>query len=217
MSSKSVLTDSQYREMLVAERTELYEFLCTLNNEQWVAQSLCGEWRVADVVGHVVFLAESGPSTIAVKAILGAFRIDRMLSSEAKKLGELPMSELLRRLKAAIPNTSVPPSGSSKSMLGDTLVHHQDIRRPLGLPRSIPADRLNAVLDHLATSGPPVNGKKRTVGLRFVAIDTKWTYGSGPGVSGLGESLLMAFAGRVEAITDLMGEGMGPFVARFVE
>lgn len=214
---RTTLSAEQCRDMLLAERTELYEFLCTLSKEQWAAPSLCAEWTVADVVGHVLFLAESSPGKIVGRALLGALRIDRVLSAEAKKLGQLPTSELLRRFKEAIPNTSLPPTGTSKSLLSDTVVHHQDIRRPLGLPRSIPAERLNVVLDHCATSGPPVYGRKRTVGLRFVATDTKWTYGSGPAVTGPAESLIMAFVGRVVAITDLTGDGMAPFAGRFVD
>jgi uncharacterized protein (TIGR03083 family) len=40
--------------MLADARTDLANYLETLSDQQWNAQSLCGEWNVRDVVGHIV-------------------------------------------------------------------------------------------------------------------------------------------------------------------
>ena len=69
-----------------------------------------------------------------------------------------------------------------KERLTDHLIHQQDIRRPLGLPREIPAERLVAALDALPTIGGFLQSKKKAAGLRFVASDVDWSYDgpSGP-------------------------------------
>ena len=50
------------------------------------------------------------------------------------------------------------------------MVHQQDIRRPLGLPRGIPADRLRAALN-FARVAPPIGTPWRLRGLRLIATD----------------------------------------------
>jgi Mycothiol maleylpyruvate isomerase N-terminal domain len=41
------------REMIVAERADLVEFLRTLSGDDWLVPSLCEGWRVRDVVAHL--------------------------------------------------------------------------------------------------------------------------------------------------------------------
>src|SRR5205823_2848136 len=53
----------------------------------------------------------------------------------------------------------------TKEGFTDHLIHQQDIRRPLGLPREIPAHRLAAALDALTTIGGFVKSKQRMAGL----------------------------------------------------
>lgn len=87
------------------------------------------------------------------------------------------------------------------------LIHQQDIRRPLGLPRQIPAERLRVTLD-FARWAPPIRGGLRTRGLRLVATDLDWSAGRGPEVTGPGEALLLAMARRGAAVADLGGPGL---------
>ena len=91
--------------------------------------------------------------------------------------------------------------------LVDHLIHHQDIRRPLGRPRVIPADRLVAALDVVPGLGGFVGAKQRVAGLRLVATDVDWSHGSGPEVTGPGEAILLAASGRPAGLEDLSGEG----------
>src|SRR4051794_15944440 len=96
--------------------------------------------------------------------------------------------------------------------LTDGTIHHQDIRRPLGLPRQIPAERLAVVLE-FAKTAPTIGAKKRIRGLRLTATDLDWTTGKGPEVTGPGEALLMALAGRRGITGELSGSGV-PELAR---
>jgi uncharacterized protein (TIGR03083 family) len=97
--------------------------------------------------------------------------------------------------------------------LVDGLIHHQDIRRALGQPRTIPADRLGRVLG-LVPGNPRLGAGRRLRGLRLRATDIDWTHGRGPEVSGPGEALLMAMAGRPAAVADLAGPGRATLAAR---
>jgi uncharacterized protein (TIGR03083 family) len=91
--------------------------------------------------------------------------------------------------------------------LTDGLIHHQDIRRPLGLPRDIPADRMVCALQ-FARTAPPIGAAKRIRGLTLVATDLDWTAGSGPAVEGPAEALIMTIAGRRDAVQELSGPGL---------
>ena len=90
--------------------------------------------------------------------------------------------------------------------LCDGTIHHQDIRRALGLPRAIDPVQLDAVLD-FAQTAPTLPVKKNAPGLRLVATDIDWASGSGPEVFGRGEAILMA-TGRAPALDELSGDGL---------
>jgi uncharacterized protein (TIGR03083 family) len=94
--------------------------------------------------------------------------------------------------------------------LTDLLIHGQDIRRPLGLTREFEAHRLRAALDFLASkrAHPGFVPRGRLAGLRLRATDLDWTSGEGAEVSGPGEALMMAMAGRQVALAELTGAGV---------
>ena len=94
------------------------------------------------------------------------------------------------------------------TMLADTIVHTKDIRRALGMPRTIRAERLERVLDYAKGVGFPVGTKGRIRGLSLRATDVPWTTGDGPEVAGTGEALLMAMVGRRVALDELHGSGV---------
>jgi uncharacterized protein (TIGR03083 family) len=92
--------------------------------------------------------------------------------------------------------------------LVDHLIHHQDIRRPLGRPRAMPEDRLVAALGVIPGLAGFVGAKKRVAGLRLVATDVSWSNGDGPEITGSGEAILLAASGRPVAVDELSGEGL---------
>jgi uncharacterized protein (TIGR03083 family) len=98
--------------------------------------------------------------------------------------------------------------------LVDHLVHHQDIRRPLGLPRPVPTERLRAALDAAPALGGFVGARKRAAGLRLFANDIDWSYGDGPEVRGTGEAILLALTGRPVVLDELTGDGVDTMRAR---
>jgi hypothetical protein len=99
-------------------------------------------------------------------------------------------------------------------MLGEAVVHGEDIRRPLGMSREIPEETLVTVADFYKGSNLLIGAKRRIAGLSLKATDASWTNGDGPEVSGPLASLIVAMTGRREACADLSGEGVAALAAR---
>jgi hypothetical protein len=93
-------------------------------------------------------------------------------------------------------------------MLGEIVVHSEDIRRPLGIPGSAAAEAIDACLQMYTQASFPVGGKQRIDGLRLVAADTGWAHGQGAEVSGPGLSLMLAMTGRDAGLAELTGDGV---------
>lgn len=202
--------------MIVAAREELADMLDGLTPQQWDTPSLCENWRVRDVVGHLIGGAEKMSAGAAVVAVVKAgFRINVMLDREARRVGASDIEELKRRLREAIPNRSTPPGAKPLDVLVDTVVHTEDIRRPLGLMSPIPEETLRAVADKLKDQGASyLPGKKRIDGLHLEATDIDWSTGSGADVRGPAEALVLAMSGRKVALADLTGEGVDTLASR---
>ena len=98
--------------------------------------------------------------------------------------------------------------------LVDHIVHQQDMRRPLGLPRQIPEGRLLAALDVAPGISGFVGAKKRAAGLRLIATDVDWSYGQGTEVHGTGEAILLALTGRPVVLDELTGDGVATLRSR---
>lgn len=197
-------------EMATAERTELADLLTTLTPEQWVAQSLCERWRVRDVVAHVMSFDGVGLLDMAHRVIRG--RIFEANQVWVDELASLSTEQLLDRLRARLRPQGLATMFGGRLALLDVTIHHQDIRRPLGLPRRIPAERLRCVLgDSLHTSELPAWWLAR--GLRLTPTDLDWSHGKGPELTGPAEAILMAITGRRSAIGELSGPGQ-PVLAR---
>ena len=93
---------------------------------------------------------------------------------------------------------------------GELMIHQQDVRRSLGIQRVIPLDRVEGVLSF---GLQPVGSlglafaRERAKGLRRVSIESDWKWRSGKETRGTLETLLMATAGRTEALDELDGPG----------
>ena len=70
------------------------------------------------------------------------------------------------------------------------------------------------VADFYKGSSLVIGTKKRIAGLQLTATDVDWSHGEGPEVTGPMASLLMAMAGRKEAISDLSGDGVETLSSR---
>ncbi|WAY17628.1 maleylpyruvate isomerase family mycothiol-dependent enzyme [Mycolicibacterium fortuitum] len=188
------------------ERQEFTDLLDGLSPQQWQAPTLCSGWTVRDVVAHTI--AYLGQTRMGLTAALLAARgqIDRLNESA---LRTAPGPEELRGLiRAGVDPSGVGALYGCRVALIECLIHQQDVRRPLGVPRIIPAGTLRASLTFARVS-PVIGGAWRTRGLRLIATDLDWSAGHGPVIRGPGEALLLAMTGRVGAVADeLQGPGL---------
>jgi hypothetical protein len=99
-------------------------------------------------------------------------------------------------------------------MLAETVVHAEDIRRPLGLHRQYSDVVLRTVAQYYASTELAVPSKSRIAGLHLAAADTPFTSGSGPTVAGPTIALIMAMTGRGAYLTELDGDGVALLRAR---
>jgi uncharacterized protein (TIGR03083 family) len=193
------------------ERTDLAAFLATLKPEEWHMPSLCEKWTVKDVVAHVLSYEELSPLGLMKRFAKGrVIRANEVGVAEFAPLSPQDLQDFLGR--------HLRPQGLTAGFGGmialvDGTIHHQDIRRALGHPRTVPVDRLERILP-LVPSNPRLGAGRRIRGLRLNATDVAWQHGDGPEVSGTGEALLMAMSGRRDSLCELAGPGQATLAAR---
>ncbi len=193
--------------LIHAERAALAAELAELTGQQWAIPSLCDLFTVREVLAHLT----AGASLTRVRWMAGVIRcrfdFDRQVALRlAEQLGATP-AETLERFRRVITSTTKPPL-PVVAMLGETIVHGEDIRRPLGFERDYPVTTLTAVAGYYQGSELPVNTKKRARGLQVTATDGPFTAGAGPRVSGTTLALIMAMAGRARYCDELDGDGV---------
>jgi uncharacterized protein (TIGR03083 family) len=199
--------------MARAERADLAELLAALTPQQWEAPTLCAKWRVRDMVAHMFSYEE-----LSKVGLVGRFLRGGMVPGRANQIGvdayaDRSPDELLALVRAHLDPRGLTAGFGGRIALTDGTIHHQDIRRPLGLPREIPAGRLLCVLD-FARTAPTIGAKKRIKDLTLTATDLDWSTGTGPVVEGPAESLLMALAGRRGVVEELSGPGQPTLAER---
>lgn len=193
------------------ERADLAEFLATLTPPEWDMPSLCSRWTVKDVVAHVISYEELGALGLVKRFAKGG--IVRANQVGVDEFANLSPPQLLQFLRSHLHPQGLTAGFGGMIALVDGTIHHQDIRRALGRPRSVPADRLERVLG-LVPGNPRLGAGRRIRGLRLRATDIDWQHGRGPEVTGPGEALLMAMSGRPAALADLDGPGLDTLAAR---
>lgn len=195
------------------ERTELAELLADLTPDQWDAPTLCEQWRVRDLVAHIHSYEDLGWGRLAIRMLTARGSVDRANAVGVADHADKSPDELLTRARRHIQPAGLTSMMGGRIALTDGMIHQQDIRRPLGLPRQIPLERLIAALD-TARNAPTLSASKLIKGLTLRATDLDWTTGTGLEVEGTGEALLMAMAGRRSVRSELTGPGAATMVER---
>ena len=149
-------------QLLAAEQADFAAMLRILPPEAWSRPSLCSKWSVRDVVIHTA-------------AHIHNQQNDRIVISQYASGSE----------EALVAWLESPPAESTDSdrraqrrfaeiQRGELMVHQQDVRWALGMPRVIPQER---VQDVLAFSLQPIGcvgvafGRERAKGLRLVSTE----------------------------------------------
>jgi len=188
------------------ERQSLLELLEALTPAQWDAPSLCAEWRVRDVVGHMVSETRMTVTQAAWGFMTSGFRINRYIAKDARQRGATPVAMLLEDFRDVVLARTHLRGLSSLSMLQDIVIHQMDIRRPLEQNRCIPNGRMIPVAGELWTNRF-FPGPKLFQGIRAIATDADWSAGKGLDVTGPIEALVLTLAGRFTVLDQLQGDG----------
>lgn len=196
-----------------AERRALAGDLRALTDEQWATRSLCPGWTVRDVLAHMTSTASLAPASFFARLAARGFSFGKLQDDGiAAHKGAAP-ADTLAGFEAVLTSVKHPP-GPSQSWLGETIVHAEDIRRPLGVKHRYPAEALIQVADFYKRSNLLIGTKRRIAGLALRATDAEWSHGTGPEVDGPMASLVMAMTGRKEATEDLTGDGVAALRSR---
>ena len=199
------------REQRAIFETELHELAATARSftaAQWDTPSLCDGWTVRDVVVHVAFHIHR----TSVRDFVG--NLEQATARSVAEHHADTTEGLLSWLESTVPERGA----RSTINLSELVIHQQDIRRPLGLPRSTGEPAVRRSLDLCSTrrGNVFVIGRVRRLGrgLRLTATDIDWTSGRGREVRGTADDILLAIAGRRAALDDLAGPGADVIRAR---
>ena len=195
------------------ERAALAADLESVKEPDWDTPSLCEGWTVRDVLAHMTGTAKISPGSFFGKIIANGFSLKKLQEKDIVELRGSAPADTLANFKAEV-NSSKHPPGPTDTWLGEVIVHSEDIRRPLGIKHEYSADALARVADFYKGSNLIIGTKKRIEGLHLKATDMDWSYGDGPEVSGPMAALVVAMAGRKEAIADLSGDGVTTLSSR---
>jgi uncharacterized protein (TIGR03083 family) len=199
--------------LIHAEREALIADVGTLTDEQWATPSLCADWTVRDVLGHMIATAKMTPPAFFAALAGAGFRFNAMNAKNVLREATPNPSDGLAEFRRHLKDTTHPP-GPVEAMLGEAVIHSADIRRPLGMSREYPEEALTRVADFFKRSNLLIGAKRRIAGLALRATDTGWSTGSGPEVTGPHLSLALAMTGRSAALADLSGEGLATLRSR---
>ncbi|OJF13404.1 maleylpyruvate isomerase family mycothiol-dependent enzyme [Couchioplanes caeruleus] len=197
------------RAAIVEERRRIADLVDSLEPGQLDRPSLCGEWTVKEVAGHLLAAVGKPPVPLLPLLARNGFRLHRANAQLAVLMAARPAAELAQALRDEADNPFKPPIVGYAGQLTDLQVHGQDMRRPLGLPHGLGPEGLKASLEFL--TGGRAYGftkRRRLAGLRFEASDLDWFSGVGPLVAGPAEALMMAMCGRGVALSELGGPGV---------
>jgi len=196
-----------------AERRALAADLESLTDDRWGTPSLCAKWTVREVLGHMTATAAATPTKFFADFLSAGFRFDAMTTRAVARACEGTPADTLRRFGDQVDASTHPP-GPVDSWLGETIVHAEDIRRPLGIAHDYPSDAVTRAADFYRKSNLLIGAKKRSAGLTLRATDAEWTAGTGPEVAGPALAIVLAITGRAVAVDDLAGDGVAALRAR---
>lgn len=208
------MDDAKLWEMVHAERAALADDLAGLDRAQWDAASLCDDYTVREVVAHLTAGANLAPLSWMAGVIRYRFNFDAHNAYRvAQQLGTDP-EETLERFRRSVTSTTKPPIPVI-AMLGEVIVHGEDIRRPSGIRRDYPIATLTQVAEYFQRSNMTVPSKRRARGLRLSATDGPFSGGAQAAapVNGSTLALIMAMAGRPAYAAELTGEGAATIAA----
>jgi uncharacterized protein (TIGR03083 family) len=201
--------------LIAIERRRVADLFEGLDEAQWATRSLCSQWSVRDLAGHLTApFCLSIPRFLLGSLVSGGF--NRYNERVSRRLGQRPAASIVATLRDNAETRFSPPGAGPLAPLTDLAVHARDAARPLGLDTCAPLDTWRIALDFLTSKkakGGFVPGRSLD-GLRLTSTDQDWSFGQGLEVSGPSEALALAVTGRSVALDALTGDGLSTLRAR---
>ncbi len=200
---------------IAVERRAVADMLESLTDTQWDTPTLSAGWTVHHVAAHLCMPFRYSLPKIMWRMVKarGDFNkvADQVAQADAAKLSTSELVEIIRR---NADHKFKRPGAGYDAPLSDIVVHGLDIRRPLGIERDIPAERISVVLNSAA--GPKARKfyGNDISGVTFRASDTGWTHGSGPEVTGPAQDLALFLSGRNAGLDRCNGDGLAVLKSR---
>ncbi|MEU7144836.1 maleylpyruvate isomerase family mycothiol-dependent enzyme [Nocardia sp. NPDC046473] len=202
------MTTEQIWHAVAAERQRMADLLADRSESDWDHESLCADWRVRDVVAHVVLCTRANLGWILVNLLRARGSVHGALRDTAiRHADSVSTRQLHAELRASVPSRFFPIGTIPTDRLLDMLVHVQDIAIPLGLTREMPSVPARSALDRVWATGDRFGIDDRLAGYRLVATDIDWSAGDGLLVEGTAGALLLLATGRTAASSLLTGPG----------
>ena len=184
---------------LQEERVAFVATIDDLTDDEFEAgATLCSEWAPRDVLAHLM-----GIDTALHRYVLAAGNVRKANRHMVERARQQPRSRLMNRARHWV---SRPPPPTTQVMaaflVGDVVMHHQDVLRGLGRTRELTDAACTAIYREGLTLGPA-----RWIRHRAVPIDGGFAFGFGQPVSGTREALALWLAGRDGIDRELDFEG----------
>lgn len=146
MDSNDTVTEEIWA-AVATERRRLADELETLTEAEWTTPTQCDAWTIEDLAAHLITPFEVATPRFLATLARNRFDFDRtMIALSAWVGGRHTRAELVAKLRANAENRWTPPRSGPEVVLTEIVVHSQDIRRPLGRPCPVPAERVEAAL-----------------------------------------------------------------------
>lgn len=182
------------------ERVILADQLAAMPATDWDRPSLCGEWRIRDVVGHLLFASEYSLPRTLIDVVKARGDVNRFIATSGVRSGSALPAELLASVRASVGSRRKPPGVQPVDRLMDHLVHGQDIAIPLGWQRDLPLRPARLAAARVWERDQLFGARTRFAKRRLVATDTDWSAGTGEVIEGPVSALLLLMAGRGDAV-----------------
>jgi len=173
-----VTTNVEPWDAIHRERRALAMDLAPLSDQQWRTPSLCGDWTVQQTLGHMTAAASTNPLKWTARFAGTGFRVDTLIAKDVATQTAGGPAQTLAQFQSIESSNGHPP-GPVDSWLGETLVHAEDIRRPLGIAHVYSVDAATRLADFYTRSNLLIGSKKRVAGLTLQATDADWSSGNG--------------------------------------
>lgn len=186
-------------EHIDTERTWLADLLESLPEADWRHPSLCDAWTVRDVAAHLA-MAQAPVRSILWPAVRSGFRYDAFIR-DAALASPLSHEEIVATLRGFVGSRRRVVFITDLEPLIDILLHNHDISRPLGIEHPMPVEAAAAAADRVVSTPPLLRRWRPPQGVRLVATDVDWSFGSGTDVAASMQAHLLALTGR-QALPD---------------